>query len=111
MVLPRAGAGPVPSLPVGTGEPAAIAPRRRAVPAGAAPSPASGPGMASGPRTPPYGSGMSEARWFLVIFKNKQSIYSNKKVTLPLPQRGLLSWVGVVFLAPSSSCESKTKKL
>lgn len=56
MALPRAAAGPVPSLPVGAGEPAAIAPRRRAVPAGAAPSPGSGPGMASAPRIPPYGS-------------------------------------------------------
>lgn len=52
---------------------------------------------------------MSEARWFLVTFKNKQSVIIKR--CLPLPQRGLLSWVGIVSLAPSSACESKTKRL
>lgn len=51
-----------------------IAPRRRAVAAVAAPSPGSSPGMASGPRTPPYGSVMSEPKGSLVALKNKLSV-------------------------------------
>lgn len=110
MALPRAAAGPIPSLPLGVGEPAAIAPRWRAVPAVAAPSPGSGPGMASGPQSPSW-SVMSEVRGFLVTFKNKLFVCYDKTVCFPLPQRELLSWVCVVPLALSSACESKIKRL
>lgn len=115
----RRGAGPVPCLPGGRRhrgavnagrEPVAIAPWRRAVPAGAAPlvPPTAEVWFWV---TQPWSKGLvsAEGRWFVVAFQNKPSAFSNKKVTLPLIQRGFLSWEIVMLLLCPQSVSQRRK--